>query len=78
MLDAQYRGQGIMPRAISACVELAFELGFRRVQADVMVENRASQIALEKAGLVREARLSNYATNRDGSQTDSYLYAIWR
>ena len=75
MLNKKVRGSNIMPRAIDAIVEYAFSLGFRRVQADVMCENTASIRALEKAGFDREARLKFYATNRDGSQSDSYLYA---
>lgn len=78
MLNKKVRGANIMPRAIDAIVEYAFSLGFRRVQADVMCENTASIRALEKAGFEREGRLKFYATNRDGSQSDSYLYAIVR
>lgn len=78
MLNKKVRGTNIMPRAIDAIVEYAFSLGFRRVQADVMCENTASIRALEKAGFEREGRLKFYATNRDGSQSDSYLYARLR
>jgi ribosomal-protein-alanine N-acetyltransferase len=75
MLNKKVRGSNIMPRVIEDIVDYAFSIGFRRVQADVMCENSASIRALEKAGFEREAVLKFYATNRDGSQSDSYLYA---
>lgn len=75
MLNKKVRGANIMPRAVDAVTEFAFGLGFRRVQADVMCENTASIRALEKAGFEREGQLRFFATNRDGSQSDSYMYA---
>jgi ribosomal-protein-alanine N-acetyltransferase len=78
MMHPQYRGRGIMSAAVQAAAEYALSLGFRRVQADVMVENIGSQRTLEKAGFTREARLKYYATERDGTQSDSFIYSICR
>lgn len=78
MMHPAHRGNGIMSRAVKAVSEYAFTLGFRRVQADVMVDNIGSIKTLEKAGFTQEARLKYYATERDGTQSDSYIYSICR
>jgi RimJ/RimL family protein N-acetyltransferase len=75
LLNAEYRGQGIMTRAISLLCDYAFGIGFRRLGAFAMPRNFGSVRALEKNGFEREAVLRNYITELDGTQSDAVLFS---
>lgn len=75
LLNAEFRGQGIMNRAVSLLTDYAFGIGFRRIGAFAMKRNIASLRTLEKNGFEREAVLRNYITELDGTQTDAILFS---
>ena len=75
LLAREARGSGIMARAIELVSDYAFAIGFRRLQAKVMIENIASAKSLLRAGFEQEAILKNYMTKRNGEQTDALLFA---
>lgn len=75
LLSSDVRGQGIMARALDLVSDYAFAIGFRRLQAKVMIENIASAKSLLNAGYHQEAILQNYMTKRNGEQTDALLFA---
>lgn len=71
----EFRGRGLGTRAITLLTQLAFDMGFRRVQAICDEVNRGSIALLEKAGFEYETRLRNGLTRRNDEQTDALLYA---
>lgn len=75
LLNAAYRGQGIMTRAVSLLCDYAFGIGFRRIGAFAMERNISSIRILEKNGFSKEAVLRNYITELDNTQTDAVLYS---
>ncbi|MEY3697162.1 MAG: hypothetical protein RJA41_812 [Actinomycetota bacterium] len=75
LLNAEYRGQGIMNRAVSLLTDYAFGIGFRRIGAFAMERNVASTRTLENNGYEREAVLRNYITETDGTQSDAVLFS---
>lgn len=75
LLNADFRGQGIMTRAVSLLCDYAFGIGFRRLGAFAMPRNFGSVKTLEKNGFTREAVLRNYITELDGTQTDAILFS---
>jgi len=77
-LAAPYRGRGIVPTAIRQMVDYAFHTWpLRRVFARPFGSNRASQRALEKAGLTLEARLAG-TIEKNGRVEDELIYAVRR
>ena len=52
------------------------EIGFRRIEGLVDVDNLASQHLLQKAGYVQEGVLQNKVTRDDGRQIDMALFAV--
>ncbi len=69
-------GRGIAPRAVRGLAEWLLAHGAHRVYATAHVENAASHRVLEKAGFVREGRLSRYFFFPNlGAYGDGYLYA---
>ena len=75
LLNRNFRGQGIMTRAVSLLCDYAFGIGFRRLGAFAMPRNGGSVRTLEKNGFIQEAVLRNYITELDGSQTDAVLFS---
>lgn len=74
----QYWGRGIATELTRALVDHAFiELGLHRVEALVMADNLASCRVLEKAGLLREGVLKDFA-RKDGSFRDVCYYGLTR
>jgi RimJ/RimL family protein N-acetyltransferase len=74
-------GQGLMSEAARAVVELALaQPGVYRVAANCDVENLASALVLEKAGMVREGVLRRYSVHPNLSEEprDVLLYARTR
>jgi RimJ/RimL family protein N-acetyltransferase len=74
-LGEPFWGQGIMSEAVAALARFAFEtFDLNRIYAEPFANNPASARVLEKAGFVREARLSANVF-KDGKRLDSFLYA---
>lgn len=75
LLNAEFRGQGIMSRAVSLLSDYAFGIGFRRLGAFAMPRNIGSVRTLEKNGFEQEAVLRNFITELDDTQTDAVLFS---
>jgi len=81
VLAPRYWGRGFMPEAIAALASIALALPeVFRVQAFCDVENRPSQRALEKAGLVREGRHERFIVhpNLSPEPRACFMYAKCR
>jgi RimJ/RimL family protein N-acetyltransferase len=79
VLARAHWGNGFMPEAISAMIELTLgQPSIYRMEATCDVDNKASARALEKAGLSREGLLRRYIIHPNVSPQprDSLLYAI--
>jgi len=77
-LAEKYWGQGIMTRAISEIVSLAFEtFDINRIYATPFGTNFASHRILEKAGFKLEARFEKIVI-KNGELLDEFVYAIRR
>ncbi|KAJ7980017.1 Acetyltransferase (GNAT) domain protein [Quillaja saponaria] len=76
-LAAEYWGQGIVPRAL----RMAISEGFKefphvvRLEATVVVENKASQRVLDKLGFHKEGILRKYTFNK-GQVKDLVMYSL--
>ena len=69
------RGEGLAALAVQMITEFAFGIGFRRLSAITLPENKASQKTLLNAGFEMETVLREGMTRRDGTQTDAVLFA---
>lgn len=80
VLAREHWGQGLMPEALLAFVNIALSGPFFRVEATCDVENHASVRALEKSGFAREGRLARYTVlpNLSPEPRDAWLYAVHR
>ena len=79
VLARSYWGNGFMPEAIAAIVEITFELpAIYRIEATCDLQNKASARALEKSGFLREGLLRRYTIhpNISPEPRDSLLYAL--
>ena len=74
-VSPEFRGRGLGTKAVALLVQLAFDMGFRRVQAICDEVNAGSIALLEKAGFAFETRLRNGLTRRNDEQTDALLFA---
>jgi RimJ/RimL family protein N-acetyltransferase len=76
--DVRCSGQGLMREAVLAVVELAFRLGFVRVQALSEVANeRAVRFAEQALGFTREGVLRNYERDAKGGLADQVMFAAY-
>ena len=76
-MDASQRGKGIGTTAAKMITELGIsEIGFRRIEGLVDVDNIASQRLLLGAGYIQEGTLQNKVTREDGRQIDMALFAV--
>jgi ribosomal-protein-alanine N-acetyltransferase len=77
-LAAEYRGRGLMPRAIRVFAEYAFrELQLHKLTATTYPFNPSSARALEKAGFALEGRLREHVRSRDGAEYyDALVYGL--
>ncbi|MFZ6035739.1 MAG: GNAT family N-acetyltransferase [Patescibacteria group bacterium] len=74
-LSRQYRGRGIMTRAVREALRYGFvRLHLRRIYAYTYTYNPASARVLEKNGFVREGVLRKHA-KKNGRLIDDILYA---
>jgi [ribosomal protein S5]-alanine N-acetyltransferase len=81
VLAPEYWGRGFMPEAIARLADIALALPeVFRVQAFCDVENRPSQRALAKAGLLREGRHERFIVHPNVSSEPRacYMYAKCR
>jgi [ribosomal protein S5]-alanine N-acetyltransferase len=78
VLARSYWGNGFMPEAIAAVVNITLKPPIHRMEATCDAENKASARALEKSGFRREGLLSKYIIhpNISPEPRDSLLYAL--
>ncbi len=74
-VSPQARGEGLAAHAVEMLTDFAFAIGFRRITAITLPENLASQKTLLNAGFELETVLRDGMTRRDGTQTNSVLFA---
>jgi RimJ/RimL family protein N-acetyltransferase len=76
--DLRCSGQGLMREAVLAVVDLAFSLGFVRVQALSEVANeRAVRFAERALGFTREGVLRNFERDAKGELSDQVMLAAY-
>ena len=77
-LAREYRGRGLMPRAIRAFADYAFrELQLHKLTATTYPFNPSSSRALEKAGFTFEGRLREHVRSREGAEYfDALVYGL--
>jgi [ribosomal protein S5]-alanine N-acetyltransferase len=81
VLARDHWGQGIMPEALQAVVDLFWsDPAVFRIWAICDVENPASARVLEKIGMVREGTLRRFVMhpNISPEPRDAYCYALTR
>lgn len=72
-LGAEHRGQGWMPRAVTAVVDWAFASGYADpVRWECVVDNLASMSVARKAGFTFTGTGPATVTSRDGSHPESW------
>ncbi|MBN1823259.1 MAG: GNAT family N-acetyltransferase [Endomicrobiales bacterium] len=77
-LSADYSGMGLMTEAVKKVMRYGFEsLKLRRIQAKCMVQNRASEKVMKKAGMKYEGTLKSFLRVK-GKFRDMKLYAATR
>ena len=70
------RGKGIGTIAAELITEYGLmTMGFRRIDALVVVDNEPSKQLLINAGYQLEGILRQYSTSKDGTQVDMALFA---
>lgn len=77
-LAREYRGRGLMPRAIRIFADYAFrELQLHKLTATTYPFNPSSSRALEKAGFTFEGRLREHVRSRNGAEYyDALVYGL--
>lgn len=77
-LAAEYRGRGLMPRALRVFADYAFrELQLHKLTATTYPFNPSSSRALEKAGFSLEGRLREHIRSRNGAEYyDALVYGL--
>lgn len=78
VLSTDSHGRGIGTELASELLNIAFELGARRVFAQCFADNVPSWRIMEKLGMRREAHHVRESLHRDLGWVDGYLYAILR
>jgi RimJ/RimL family protein N-acetyltransferase len=74
-LYPQARGHGVATKTARALAQHAFDLGVRRVVAQVNVGNRASERVLERAGFTREG-ISRWISMTVGGRVDKTVWSL--
>jgi RimJ/RimL family protein N-acetyltransferase len=69
------RGRGLATRTARVLAEHAFDLGVRRVVAQVNVGNTASERVLERAGFSREG-VSRWISRADAGRVDKTVWSL--
>lgn len=77
-LAREYRGQGIMSKAVAAMVKLGFrKFGLKKIYAYVFVKNKGSYRVLIKNGFKKEGLLIQHV-KKDGKLQDEYILAKYK
>lgn len=75
-VDEMYWGQGIAPRAVRLIEKVGFkQLKLKRLEAIIMIENKASERVVIKCGYEREGTLRKMLKDRRGKLHDAHIYA---
>ncbi|XP_008390977.1 uncharacterized protein [Malus domestica] len=76
-LAAEYWGQGIVIRAVKMAITEGFKefTDLVRMQALILIENKASQRVLEKLGFHMEGLLREYTIHK-GTVKDVFMYSL--
>jgi RimJ/RimL family protein N-acetyltransferase len=76
--DVRTQGQGLMREAVLACVDLAFSLGAKRVQALSEADNyHAIRFAEQALGFTREGVLRHYERDAQGNLGEQVMLAAY-
>lgn len=77
LLSEKYWGQGIMPEALRAVIDYAFdELGLETIVAGNFESNTQSGRAQDKIGLKPYGRVKDYTTDINGNRTDLIIRKV--
>ena len=77
-LHPDYWGQGYVPEAVRALIDLAFkELGLHKIELTCFGDNVQSQRVAEKLGFTHEARIRD-RKDAQGNRCDSLIYGLLR
>lgn len=76
VLSDDYWGQGLMPEAGKAILDVLRKVGYARVQAVHNVENPKSGRVMQKIGMEFEGFLKKYHKNNKGQLVDMAMFAI--
>lgn len=71
-----HHGQGYATEAVTALLDITFELGVRRAEAGCFAENLASRRVMEKVGLRQEGYYVGESAHRDGTWHDGMSFAL--
>jgi ribosomal protein S18 acetylase RimI-like enzyme len=71
----EYRGKGLGPRLLRACIAAAVERGITRIELDVRVDNHRAIRLYEQQGFRREA-LRVHGMRVDGEYVDALAMAL--
>jgi len=75
-MDEEYNGKGLMTEALAHATQYMFEeMKLHRIEAHIMLENKASQRVIEKLGFQREGTSESYL-KINGKWEDHYRYAL--
>ena len=78
LLSKAYWRRGLMVEALQRVLKYAFEdVGLNRIGAFCLADNLAGMRVLEKAGMLKEGMLREYAFQK-GALWDFYVYSILR
>lgn len=78
-LHPDVHGRGFASEVAAALLSIGFaDLGLRRIRAEAMTENVASNRVLERAGMRREATQQAAVLGKDGRWLDLNVWAILR
>ena len=74
--DSRQAGRGLMREAVLAVVELAFSLGFLRIEAISDARNARALRFAASLGFTQEAVLRSHARDPQGGLCDEVLFAL--
>lgn len=76
VFDPSHQGKGYATEAVRELVDIAFELGVRRVHAGAFADNTASVRLMTRVGLRQEALHLKDSLHRDGTWRDGVVFAL--
>jgi L-amino acid N-acyltransferase YncA len=69
-VSSDYRGRGLGKHLTSEIFEVARELGFRKLTASMIADQKGAQAAFRRLGFVTEAMLADYVDDLNGTPRD--------